>query len=117
MLQAGDVALGNAGRSAQSLPSSQSEFSATAHVPRPAAPKAGAPLQNAFDMAPSEQIPSYEVGHSFEHFIVAASFIALAMSPGDRGMLSSTPRLVRISSSLSCGCGLGEASAIGDLAS
>ena len=105
--------MGNAGRSAQSLPSSQSEFSATAQVPRPAAPKAFAPEQKASDKAPSEQTPSYEVGHVFEHFIVAASFIALARSPDDRGMLSITPRPVRISSSGFCGCGIGEASGIG----
>ena len=108
------MALGNAGRSAQSLPSSHSELSATAQVPRPAAPKAFAPEQKATDMAPSEQMPSYEDGHVFEHFIVAASFIALARSPDDRGMLSITPRSVRISSSGVCGCGLGESSAIGD---
>ena len=92
------MTLGNAGRSAQSLPSSQSELSATAQAPRPTAPKAGAPEQKATDMAPSEQMPSYEVGHVFEHFIVAASFIALARSSDDRGMLSSVPRSVRISS-------------------
>ena len=110
------MALGNAGRSAQSLPSSHSELSATAQVPRPAAPKAFAPEQKATDMAPSEQMPSYEDGHVFEHFIVAASFIALARSPDDRGMLSTTPRSVRISSSGVCGCGIGEASGIGDSA-
>ena len=108
--------MGNAGRSAQSLPSSHSELSATAQVPRPAAPKAFAPEQKATDMAPSEQMPSYEDGHVFEHFIVAASFIALARSPDDRGMLSTTPRSVRISSSGVCGCGIGEASGIGDSA-
>ena len=67
-------------------------------------------------MAPSEQMPSYEVGHVFEHFIVAASFIALARSSDDRGMLSSVPRSVRISSSGARGCGTGEASGIGGLA-
>ena len=108
--------MGNAGRSAQSLPSSQSELSATAQAPRPTAPRAGAPEQKATDMAPSEQMPSYEVGHVFEHFIVAASFIALARSSDDRGMLSSVPRSVRISSSGVRGCGTGEASGIGGLA-
>ena len=104
--------MGNAGHSAQSLPSSQSEFSATAQVPRPAVPKAFAPEQKAVDMAPSEQMPSYELGHVFEHIIIAC--IALARSPDNRGMLSITPRSVRTSSSGDCGCGLGESSAIGD---
>ena len=105
--------MGNAGHSAQSLPSSQSELSATAHAPRPTEPRAGAPEQKATDMAPSEQIPSYEVGHVFEHFIVAASFIAWARASDDRGMLSSVPRSVRISSSGVCGSGTGEASGMG----